>query len=114
MAEGKSRRQTIETSRTAPPTMAWQVGQPVEAKFGAQTYGGYLATKWYSGKIASPPNDSGACSVRFDDGDFESNVPAKFLRHPQKAAQPLSAAPVAGDAPSKPAGEIPGILESKT
>lgn len=65
----------------------WKVGDVCEGKFCAKRGG----RTWYRGTIEAV-HPEGGCDVRYDDGDWEKNVPLKFLRAP---TAPMPAAPTA-------------------
>lgn len=62
----------------------WQVGQLCEAKYAAQ-YGAKAG--WFAGTIVLA-HPSGACDVRYNDGDVERSVPFKFIRESPAAPTP--------------------------
>ena len=50
----------------------------VRARYGARLHGP-AGTKWFPGTI-SATHDDGACDVAYDDGDFETQVPAACIK----------------------------------
>ena len=56
----------------------YSVGALVEAKYGAQSFGSFAA-RWYPGSIVAIHSD-GSADVLYDDTDFETHVPPKYLR----------------------------------
>ena len=56
----------------------WEVGDRVRARYGARLHGP-AGTKWFPGTI-SATHDDGACDVAYDDGDFETQVPAACIK----------------------------------
>ena len=65
-------------SASADAAIRWALGNAVEARFLVQQYGPTL-TFWHPGRITASHAD-GSCDIRFDDGDREDHVPAKYIR----------------------------------
>jgi hypothetical protein len=89
-----ARRETLEQSRYRPV-----LGARVEARYMAQSKG-VARTSWLLGNVASAPDATGACDVEFEGGDFESKVPALFIRAAPTSSASASAEPAASSASS--------------